>query len=1260
MRVFFKFLIIFFVGINFISKACTPSMIPALISQAVISQSLTLNFQTNTTYTCPHVVEVEIACGTKPFLSIPCALFISPVFTATAAVANYPTFGINIMGFCPGPYRFRYRIKNTSPNTAIGPWSGTFNFSIPGPFIPAQAFITSSTPNLCPPQSTTLTANVLIDCGFCPYTYSWSPSGGPNGVSCVTCSNPIISPTVTTTYTVIITGGQLGCWTQSATITIPIGPIPPVIGPANAFPPSTCNGSTTIVGLAFYNGNITWQQSSGPTGPWTTMSGLNSFNFQTNTLSVQNYYYRALVVGCFLFDSSNVVSVTVNPNPTITVNSTIICPGNTATITASGASSYLWSTGAFPNGANTGGAAPLSTTPYTVTGVTAGCTATALTTVSVDIIPVAVVNDQTVCANQNLTLTAGGGLTYQWKGPLNFLSNQQSPIINNALSINSGPYTVTAISIAGCTNSIVSNITILPTITPTLLVSDPVCFGTPTSFTASGAQSYSLTGPNSFNSFVNNPVINNTTYAETGFYTLIGVVGSCSGTTTNFINVMVPPNPSATNSSPVCDGLPVMFTAAGAATYTWSGPSGFFSINQNPTISNMFLNNAGSYTLSGTGTNNCVAKVITNIIVNPLPAIPANNFTICLNSPINLLSGGGSIYSWKGPLGYTNAFQNPVIANAAFSLSGSYNVTVTTAAGCSNTAVSNVTVVNVPSPTITGSSTVCLGSNLVLLGSGGNTYTWTTPNFASNNQQNPLFNNIGLSSSGNFSLTTQVGNCFGSITKSITVIDQPVFAINTTTVCDARSLSLSSSNGVNYEWFPPNGLNSQSQIYNVPIVSAANAGTYTLITTAVTGCIRVSSFFLSILPNPTVAVTGATVCAGLPAVLTSTGGVSYLWTGPGFSSNTASAFIPVVNATTEGNYVITVAGVNSCTNSATAKIGMLALPEPSIIATSSLCFNSVIRLQGFGAVLYVWDGPFKFTTSGQTATFVANSMGLSGTYTLNATNVAGCVARVTKDITVFAIPEGTLNSDNQKHCVPFCSEFSFVNKNNTALLSNNWIINGQSYNSAAFKYCFSEKGDYVVFGRFGDANGCANTTSFVINAHETPLADFLYAPEFPAETADEVVFENNSVGVNNSKFSWSFIDNLGIKSSGENLSYYFNEAGVYPVSYIVSNVWGCADTVVKAITVSEDFTVFVPNSFTPNDDGKNETLQPQGRGVVKYNLMIYSRWGEKLFETDDFSQGWDGTFRGKACKEETYQWKIKAVNKNGKVKDLHGHVTLYR
>jgi gliding motility-associated-like protein len=99
------------------------------------------------------------------------------------------------------------------------------------------------------------------------------------------------------------------------------------------------------------------------------------------------------------------------------------------------------------------------------------------------------------------------------------------------------------------------------------------------------------------------------------------------------------------------------------------------------------------------------------------------------------------------------------------------------------------------------------------------------------------------------------------------------------------------------------------------------------------------------------------------------------------------------------------------------------------------------------------------------------------------------------------------------------------------------------------------------------------------------------------------------------------------------------------------------------LNVIEDFTMYIPNAFTPNDDGINDVFQPKGMGWKpnQYEFLIYDRWGNLIFKTNDYTKGWDGTYKGAHAPTDVYVYKIKAVSSAyGSRKEFAGHVTLIR
>jgi gliding motility-associated-like protein len=175
-----------------------------------------------------------------------------------------------------------------------------------------------------------------------------------------------------------------------------------------------------------------------------------------------------------------------------------------------------------------------------------------------------------------------------------------------------------------------------------------------------------------------------------------------------------------------------------------------------------------------------------------------------------------------------------------------------------------------------------------------------------------------------------------------------------------------------------------------------------------------------------------------------------------------------------------------------------------------------------------------------------------------------------------------------------------------------------------------------------------------------PQADFKYSPEHPVEKMDEVLFTNSSEGEGQISWRWFFNADPAYRPNAQQAAFVFAEAGNYPVVLVVKTEHGCADTVIKSIVIGVDFNVFVPNTFSPNNDGSNDVFKAVTRGVKLYNLQIFDRWGARIFSSGDVDAAWDGTYKGEPCKADVYTWTIDVSSTRGERKQLRGHVTLLR
>lgn len=185
---------------------------------------------------------------------------------------------------------------------------------------------------------------------------------------------------------------------------------------------------------------------------------------------------------------------------------------------------------------------------------------------------------------------------------------------------------------------------------------------------------------------------------------------------------------------------------------------------------------------------------------------------------------------------------------------------------------------------------------------------------------------------------------------------------------------------------------------------------------------------------------------------------------------------------------------------------------------------------------------------------------------------------------------------------------------------------------------------------------CGLTISDTVTITVFPInADFGYG----FITNQSVQFQNQSGGA--VSYLWNFGDGSedSISTDESPLHDYLND-GTYTVMLISVNLQGCADTLYQTITVLPDFYFYFPNAFTPNANGRNDLFMGYGAGIKKYNMKIFDRWGEKLFETDDLHTGWDGMYKGEKVPSAVYAVIFDLEGYHYEIKRYVGSITLVR
>ena len=155
---------------------------------------------------------------------------------------------------------------------------------------------------------------------------------------------------------------------------------------------------------------------------------------------------------------------------------------------------------------------------------------------------------------------------------------------------------------------------------------------------------------------------------------------------------------------------------------------------------------------------------------------------------------------------------------------------------------------------------------------------------------------------------------------------------------------------------------------------------------------------------------------------------------------------------------------------------------------------------------------------------------------------------------------------------------------------------------------------------------------------------------------------DQSIGANTIVYKF---DDGTIKNT-RNFNHTFNTTYAKKVSImqIAVNTNGCRDSITKIVDIKPAFTIYIPNTFTPNNDGVNDGFLALGIGIKEFNLQIYDRWGKLVFESDDINKAWDGSINGEgdyeSAKQDVYVWKATVKDVMLKNHDLIGHVNLIK
>ena len=383
-----------------------------------------------------------------------------------------------------------------------------------------------------------------------------------------------------------------------------------------------------------------------------------------------------------------------------------------------------------------------------------------------------------------------------------------------------------------------------------------------------------------------------------------------------------------------------------------------------------------------------------------------------------------------------------------------------------------------------------------------------------------------------------------------------------------------------------------------------------------------------------------------------TGSYTYTWDPPVGSGASATGI-------SKGVYNLLIRDDNGCEQLASVTINerdslIVAVTGSATICEGESAVLEAIATGGTDPYTYNWT-PGAVNVSSFTVSPPATT-----TYTVSVTDENNCPAVSSSlTVTVNALPTVSFTADLRSGCAPLCVLFS----NQTPDIGTvNWDFDdGQFGTETAITHCYIDPGIYSVSLAVTDSKGCMNSLSApdLINVLPNPVASFSMTPPQSAPVSSPVLFNDQSVGADH--WFWNFGDFLNSASMLKNPTFTYSVTGSYQISLAVTNNEGCMDTITQTIIIEPEFTLYIPNAFTPDDDGLNDFFGPKGAEFDSFEMEIYNRWGERIYHTTDVDKPWDGRNKnGDEIQEGVYVYKIRVKDFKEEMHYYIGNVTLIR
>ncbi len=925
------------------------------------------------------------------------------------------------------------------------------------------------------------------------------------------------------------------------------------------------------------------------------------------TASDTTFKFYAKVAGTYTIDSvaSGKCSDAGKGSATLTVDAiadvnigpadTVICTGSSLVLNAgTGYTSYTWL-----NGSTTPTVNVTTSGKYKVTVKNAtGCSKSDSINVTIgNSIAVKLGNDTTLCSGASLILNAGTGFSkYTWNPGAETSSTKT---VNTA-----GTYIVNVENTAGCKGAD----TIVISVGAAVLVD----LGNDTTSICPG-NSYTLnpsvTGGNNVYTYQWSGGSTSTqasvNASSGGWYKLLVKDGvGCSAKDSAFIKQSAHLSISLADKE-ICEGDSVKLNAG--------YDHGNYKVNWNTGYNQQFMTVkiAGIYGVVVDDGHGCSGSDSMTLTVNPLPIVNLGvDKNVCAGSTVTLVNtivNSTYINLWS-----TLATTPSITVGSA----GNYILGVKDSKGCVASDTVKVNIIALPTPNVLRDTAVCKGNGVTFdessynNGNGTYTYKWSDKSTAST----LVLNNITTPTTASVEVTDQYG-CKGSEQVNVTILaGLPVTISGDSVLCAGESTTLNTNykaaNGYQFMW---------SIAATTESISVNTAANITVTVDNGLGCVGTDNMKVVVNPLPDLSTISNTefFCEGSSLNIGKNLGNQYSYT---WNSGENTPIISVTQGNTYQLHVINIA--TQCFSDVNITVTENPSPLVDLPADIDDCEGQsfvVAPVSVNNAYTYKWNG---------VAGSASKTIAASGKYILTAVDANLCTAKDSIQVNLRVVPVVNLmnGADTIVLCAGEAETLEAGNNGMTYLWSNDAI----SQNIAV-----SAKGNYSVVVTNGK---CSDQDDIYVNVIDLPttLLDHQQKTIFCFE--EEAPIRVSANGFTPSS-SYSYVWNTGETQSGINA----DKEGIYTLTLTAKNC--SVKDEIKLIDYCES-SLFIPNTFTPNGDNKNEVFKVEGKHVNDFEMYIFNRWGELIFYSNDISHGWDGKYSGQKVQEDVYVWKLRySVNK---------------